>query len=140
MIESTESTYRALILNVMVAMMQVDGNIDEQEIEQICDIYEEIIGFRLELSIREKLINSAVATQQEVLDLVRTYGGRLDAESRKLVIRAGLYVLEADSRTDPRERRFLTDVGHALGMTGEELADGLEAAREEGGTRFWRKP
>ena len=135
---SAETTYRALIVNVMVAMMKVDGDIDDLEVEQICDICEEIVGFRLEVAVRERLIDSVVATREEVLDLVRTHGSSLDAVSRTLVIRAGLYVLEADARTDRRELQFLTDVGQALGMTREQVTEVLVAAREEGQTKFWR--
>jgi tellurite resistance protein len=136
MAKTVETTYRALILRVMVTMMQSDGRIDDQEFEQICDIYEEIIGFRLPSTTRKTLINSAVSTRKEVLHLLRTYGHRLRASHREKIIRAGLYVLEADARTDPREREFLMQVGLALGLDWAATNAIVDAARAEGGTRF----
>ena len=129
MTKSAETTYRALIVNVMVAMMEVDGDIDEREIDMIGDICEEIVGFKLDAAIREKLINSTVVTRREVLDLVRRHGGRLEAERREHVLRAGLYVLEADARTAPEEQWFLTEVGLAFGMTHEEIEEILRPGR-----------
>ena len=112
--------------------------VDDDEFEQICDTYEEIVGFRLEASTRAVLLDSAVVSRRDVLELVETHGGQIDDEGRRLVIRAGNYVLEADARSHWIERRFLMDVGLALGMTGAEVNEILEAARLEGGTDFRR--
>ena len=120
-VKSAETTYRALLLNVMVAMMEVDRSVDKNEVERIGDIYEEIVGFRLETAVRERLIGSLVVPRREVLEMVRKYGPSLDAEQRKLVIRGALRVLEADDRVTPHENWLLNKVALAFGMTTDEL-------------------
>ena len=131
-VKSAETTYRAILLNVMVAMMEVDRSIDEHEVEQIGDIYEEIVGFRLETEVRERLIGSLTTPRREVLDMVRKYGPSLDTEQRKLVIRGALYVLKADGKVAPYENWFLSKVGLAFGMTNDELEAILHEAEADG--------
>jgi len=124
-----ETTCRALILNVMVCMMEVDGVIDEREIKRIGDVYEEIVGFRLKEAVRERLIGSVMVSRAELLDQLKARACLLDDGRRRQILRAGLLVLQADMRADPRERRFLRDVGSALGMTREQIDTALESGQ-----------
>ena len=105
--------------------MEVDGVISEREVDRIGEVYEGIVGFRLEPSVRDKLIDTVILKQDEVLDLIRVRADLLDNERRKLVPRAGLMVLQADLRARHREWRFLRDVGAALGMTKSEIDEAL---------------
>ncbi len=121
MLKNVETTCRALILNVMVCMMEVDGVVDEREIDRICEICEGIVGFQLKDTVMERLIGSVVVSRAELLDQLKTGAGILDDGRRRQVLSAGLLVLEADLRSDPREMRFLRDVGLALGMADEAI-------------------
>jgi hypothetical protein len=105
----------------MVAMMECDSALDPREIGLIGDIYEEIVGFRLEASVRSKLIGSVSTSQEEVLELLESRRQLLDADHRRRVLRGGLRVLQADNRMHPREWRLLRDVGLALGFTDDEI-------------------
>lgn len=116
-----ESTYRALMVHVMVAMMEVDGVIDTREANRIGDIYEQVVGFRLDESIRSKLLGSVSASREDVLGLLETRRSLLDREHKCRLVRAGLRVLQADDRMHPREWRFLRDVGLALGLSDDEI-------------------
>jgi len=138
MADVSEPIYRALILRVMVAMMKVDDNVEEHEVEKIGDIFEDVVGFRLEEPLRDRLIGSIGTSRNQVLQLIRRHREELDPAQRELILRAGYYIEEADLRILQREETFLIDIGLALGYTGDEIVDILEAMRKEGGTRFWR--
>jgi len=120
MSESTEATYHALILNVMVAMMKADGDVDAREVAQICDLCDEVVGYRLGDAFKERAINAVRFSRSEVLELVRKYEGRLDEREHRSILDAGLRVLRADKRMDPREKRFLADVRSALRLETDE--------------------
>lgn len=118
---TAESTYRALLLDVMVAMMEEDGVMDDREVEIIGDVYEEIVGFRLENSVRRKLIGSVAESRYEILMLLQSRAAILNDSHRRSILRAAMRVLRVDGSADPKEWQFLRDVGLALGMTEEEI-------------------
>lgn len=134
-----EAIYRSLMLKVMVVMMETDRQILQDEIVLICDIYEEMIGFRLPDRILENEINAARATERDAFDLVRAYAPRLNAEGCEKVLRAAYHIATADGAMVDRERDFLTSLGVAMGMSLKQIDDILDAARREGWTDF-RKP
>lgn len=133
-----DAIYRELMLKVMVVMMETDGRIYNDEVLRICDIYEEIIGFRLPDRILEDEINAARSTERDVFDLVRGYAGRINAQSREKVLRAAYHVAVADESFGGREKDFLTSLGVAMGMNLKQVDDVLEAVKREGHTDFGR--
>lgn len=133
-----EAIYRELMLKVMVVMMEADGRIYNDEVLRICDIYEEIIGYRLPDRILEDEINAARSTERDAFDLVRSYAGRINEQGREKVLRAAYHVATADEAFTPKERDFLTSLGVAMGMSLQDIDDVLEKVKREGHTDFGR--
>lgn len=121
-----ETTYRALLLYVMVVMMEEDGVLEDREVSLIGDIYEDLVGFRLERRVREKLIGSVHETRRQVLEQLRRRVSLLDREQRESIFEGALRVLRVDGVAKSREYRFLRDVGEAVGMSEAEIAAHLD--------------
>ena len=134
--EQFAAVYRAVMLKVMVAMAEADGEIHPNEIKRICSIYEEIAGFALPDEILEDVVNDARTSQEEVLEIVASYAGRVNDKGRELVIRAAFHILAADGDVRKEEIDFLSKVGGALGLTSREANRILEAVQSEGKTDF----
>lgn len=134
-----DAIYRELMLKVMVVMMESDSRIFNDEVLRICEIYEEIIGFRLPDRILEEEINAARSTERDVFDLVRSYAGRLNNQSREKVLRGAYHVAESDGKIGDKEQAFFMSLGVAMGMTLGQIDEVLEAVRREGRTDFRRR-
>lgn len=131
-----EAIYRELMLKVMVVMMETDGRIFNDEVMRICEIYEEMIGFRLPDRILEDEINAARSTERDIFDLVKGYATRINDQGREKVLRAAYHVAESDGNIGDREQAFLMSLGVAMGMTLKQIDDIREAVAREGGTDF----
>lgn len=118
-----ETTYRALLLNVMVVMMEEDGILEHHEVALIGDVFEDLVGFRLSQKTRSRLIGTVQETPQEVLEQLRTRASLLSQAQRESIFDGALRVLRADGIATSREYRFLRDVGLALGMADTEIDD-----------------
>lgn len=127
MTKSVESTYRALLFHVVVAMMRLDGRSDGRERKSVGDIYEEAVGFRLDEKLRHRLLTSDTPRASEVVDEISSRAHLLDASQRLSIFRCGLRVLRADGRAHSKELRFLIEIGLALGMSEAEIEDEINA-------------
>lgn len=128
--------YRSVMLKVMVVMMETDGRIFQEEIERICDIYEEMVGYRLPDRMLEDEINAARSTERDVFDLVEAHAGRLNDSGREKVLRAAFHVADADGSIVHKEQDFFMSLGVALGMTLKEIDTVRDAVKREGSTDF----
>ncbi len=131
-----QAIHRELMLKVMVVMMETDGRIFNEEVMRICEIYEEMIGFRLPDRILEDEINAARSTERDVFDLVKGYASRINDQGREKVLRAAYHVAESDGRIGDREQAFLMSLGVAMGMTLKQIDDVRERVEREGKTDF----
>ena len=116
-----ETTYRALLLNVMVVMMEEDGILEDREVGLIGDVFEDLVGFRLDARIRKRLVGAVKENRREVLEQVRTRASLLTEQQRESIFDAALRVLRIDGVAKSREYRFLRDVGLAIGMSDAEI-------------------
>ncbi|HUF09170.1 MAG TPA: TerB family tellurite resistance protein, partial [Rhodothermales bacterium] len=110
------------------------------EVLRICEIYEEIIGYRLPDRILEEEINAARSTERDVFDLVRAYSGRINDQGREKVLRAAYHVAESDGNIGDMEQAFFMSLGIAMGMTLRQIDEVLQAVGREGRTDFRRRP
>ncbi|HEX9660416.1 MAG TPA: TerB family tellurite resistance protein [Rhodothermales bacterium] len=134
-----DAIHRELMLKVMVMMMETNNRIFNDEVLRICEIYEEIIGYRLPDRILEEEINAARSTERDVFDLVRAYSGRINDQGREKVLRAAYHVAESDGKIGDREQAFFMSLGVAMGMTLRQIDEVLEAVRRERRTDFRRR-
>lgn len=134
-----EAIYRSLMLKVMVVMMETDDRIFNEEVMRICEIYEEIIGYRLPDRILEDEINAARSTEREVFDLVRAYADRMNEQGRIRVLRAAYHIAETDGKIAYKEQDFFMSLGVALGLTLKEIDAVREAVVREGRTDFRKR-
>jgi hypothetical protein len=121
MVPNIETTYRALLLNVMVVMMEEDGVLEHHEVSLIGDVFEDLVGFRLSPKIRSRLIGSVKETRRQVLEQLKARASLLSEAQRESIFDGALQMLRADQIATSREYRFLRDIGLALGMADAEI-------------------
>ncbi|HEY5564843.1 MAG TPA: TerB family tellurite resistance protein, partial [Rhodothermia bacterium] len=134
-----DAIYRELMLRVMVMIMETDNRIFNEEVLRICEIYEEIIGYRLPDRILEDEINAARSTERDVFDLVRGYAGRINDQGKEKVLRAAYHVAESDGDIGDKEQAFFMSLGVAMDMSLQQIDQVLAAVMRGGRTDFRRR-
>lgn len=122
-----EAGYRRAIKRVMIGMMAADGNVAEEEVRTIRDIYGQLTGRSLEESeIRAAARDVGVGDGLES-DL-RDLGPMLNDQGKEMVIQAAFMVAASDGEIHDSERELIVRLGTALGMSEAHMKGALESA------------
>ncbi len=101
----------------MIHMMLADGDIRDNEVDVIRDIYIRIAKAEIShedlLSEAEELKHHGIGLNQDLVEL----SGRLNAIGKEHVIKAALSVAAADGEFQEEEKRLIADIATRLGMT-----------------------
>ncbi len=124
--EAFDDFYETL-LNVMILVMLVDGQIEEAERDAIRHLFEKIVGIELAQTDLDAEISRAVARGPDGLMFdIAAQRNTLDQERRIMFFRAAVLVAYADSTIVEQEMNALKTIAKALGITDEELRTTVE--------------
>jgi tellurite resistance protein len=127
-----EAEYARGMKRVMVLMMMVDGDIDDDEISAVRDLYGRVCGGQLsEADVRAE-IDAATADGRGVSDFIGSMAGTLNDNGKELVIKAAYAVAAADGVFADEEMELLAEIGQAL-LLSKAHYRGLLAELGEGG-------
>jgi uncharacterized tellurite resistance protein B-like protein len=116
-----ERKVHAHLLQLLVQMTAVDGNIDDEEVEMVGSIYRRLTGNDIpidEFRLQASAMGKSRTTWLEDLSL---FSPELSQAGKTYFIRAGLEVAMADGRLAPAERDFLIQVGTAMRISAVDL-------------------
>ena len=112
-----EAEYVRAMKRVMVLMMMVDGDIDDEEIRVIRDLYVELGGAPLtEAQVRAE-IGAASSDGLGVGDFLGGMAGTLNDNGKEMVVKAAFAVAAADGVFAEEEMALLGEISQALLMT-----------------------
>ena len=113
------STYYSAILRVMVVMMMIDGQIDDDEIAVLQDIFRELTNHSLRLQeIRDSIEEANIETTSEYLQAL---GPSLSAEHKEQIIRAALMIALADGEVRDVEQGYIAEIAFDLGVSRQQV-------------------
>ncbi len=120
--ERVEMAFHAALKSTMLEIMLADGTIDEGEVQIIMGMLREFSTQEASEAELRAEIETAEAQTSIIMRRLRELGPQLNDKGRETIIQAGLRVATADGTFDTKERKLLSEIGQALGMTDAHLA------------------
>ena len=117
---------------IMAKMVLADGEIDDNEIETMRDVYGRITGAIVEREVILKLIESARDEPASAESIASDFGTRLNSEGQELVMKAILLIALSDGDFAKEEQDMANSIGKALGMSSAHMK-GIFAELTEAG-------
>lgn len=130
-----EALFFTAVKQIMIGVLLADGHIDDQEVRELQDRYEEITGVEIpEDELREEI--AAIADSgASTTELAAKLSSGLNDKGREMTLRAAYAIAAADGVIDPSEEQMLHEIGDALGLSSAHF-NGIiqEAAAHATGT------
>lgn len=121
-----ESTYGKteirLLVEAMGAMAAADGKIADQEITTVAEVYERMLGTRIDTSDVREILNG-IDEDFNIAGRLAAARAQLSPHMRRLIINCCYLVMMSDLVEAPAEKDRLHEIGRALGLTGEQVDD-----------------
>lgn len=112
-----EAMFMIAMKQVMIAMLLADGVIDDNEVIELQNIFEELAGVEVtEEDLREEI---AVIQQQgsNAIELISRMSGGLNDNGKEKVIAAAYRIAVADGHFDDTEKALMKQLADAMDVT-----------------------
>lgn len=109
--------YHKAIRHIMIAMMAIDGDVDQGEVETIRDVYLELTGKAvLESQIRDE-VSEASSQRPQLIEYLQHIAPQLNEHGKEKVVRAAYAVALADHEIVAAERGFMDEIARAINIS-----------------------
>jgi uncharacterized tellurite resistance protein B-like protein len=119
---TADADYLKGIRRVAIQMMAVDGEIADEEVNAIQEMYQQVTGHDLDdASIRREAERYSEGTVDELADWLTKLGQGMSDKGKELILKTAFWVVAADSEFDESEASFIYRVGGALGVSAADV-------------------
>jgi len=116
-----QAMFMIAMKQVMIGMLLADGVIDDSEVTELQNIFEELAGVEVtEQDLREE-IEVIQREGSSCLEMMASVGPQLNDSGKEKVIKAAYRIAMADGVFDETESEFLSDLSVALDITPAHL-------------------
>lgn len=126
-----EAEFHRAVKRVMVQMMLADGEVDEEEIEAIRNIYGQLTNAEISADEVRVAISQVRRDRQDISTSLARCAGYLNDNGKEMVVKAAFLVAAADGEFHEEEKALLAEVGQSLGMTAAHFNGVINSMREE---------
>ncbi len=117
-----DADYLKGIRRVAIQMMAVDGEIADDEVTAIQEMYLQVTGHDLDdASIRREAERVSDASIDELADFLGGLSEGMSAKGKELILKTAFWVIAADAEFDETEASFIYRVGGALGVSAADV-------------------
>lgn len=119
--QNFEALFMVAMKQVMIAMLLADGVIDDAEVKELQETFQDLAGVEVtEQDLREEI---AVIQQQgsNAIEMVAEFGPGLNEKGKEMVITAAYQIAMADGRIDPTEQQLMEDLAEKMEITPAHL-------------------
>lgn len=116
-----EAMFMIAMKQIMIAMLLADGVIDDAEVKELQEIFEQLAGVEVtEQDLREEI---AVIQKEgsSALDMMTAIAPSLNDSGKEKVIKAAYRIAMADGEFDDTESELLSDISAALDISQAHL-------------------
>lgn len=119
---TADADYLKGIRRVAIQMMAVDGEIADEEVAAIQEMYQQVTGHDLDdASIRREAERYSAETVDELADWLTQLAQGMNEKGKELILKTAFWVVAADSQFDESEATFIYRVGGALGVSAADV-------------------
>ncbi|MCE7993599.1 MAG: zinc-ribbon domain-containing protein [Roseivirga sp.] len=115
--EEFMAVYEQAIKHSMVLIMLADGEIDENEMNQVLAIFNKFGNKEIDLAELSDYVKQVEQEKEDVTTYLKKVAGYLNEHGKETVIKCGLSVAAADGHVDDSELEMIIEMGKALDMT-----------------------
>ena len=126
-----EAEFHRAVKRVMVNMMLADGEVRDDEVEMIRNIYAQLTGNEISEQDVQLEIGQARAAGASVAGSLEPIAGNLNDHGKEIVVKAAFMIAAADGEFHDREKALLAQIGQSLGMTAAHLKGVIRSMLEE---------
>lgn len=101
---------------VLLFMMMADGEVDEAEIVEITEVYQEICGKALDPEVIRAEATLLAHDDRTVAGTIDRVDSMLNDEGRKIILRGAAMVAFSDQDFDATEEALLFEIAEAMGL------------------------
>lgn len=111
------AVYEQAIKHSMVLIMLADGEIDENEMNEVLEIFNKFGNNKIDLAELSDYVKQVEQEKEDVTTYLKKVAGYLNEHGKETVIKCGLSVAAADGNIDDSELKMIIEMGKALDMT-----------------------
>lgn len=115
--EEFMAVYEQAIKHSMVLIMLADGEIDENEMNQVLAIFNKFGNKEIDLAELAEYVKQVEREKEDVTTYLKKVAGYLNEHGKETVIKCGLSVAAADGNIDDSEMKMIIEMGKALDMS-----------------------
>jgi len=120
--ESADADYLKGIRRVAIQMMTADGEIEEEEVSAIQEMYRQVTGQSLDdASIRQEAERVSDRSVDELMEFLSELSQGMSPHGKELILKTAFWVTGADSEFEEPEAAFIYRVGGALGVSAADV-------------------
>jgi uncharacterized tellurite resistance protein B-like protein len=117
------------MVKAMAAVAYADGNVDEDEIKRMGQIYNKVTGNHVESSAIKAGIQVALESKQPIETALSQIAGELEPTDKANIIHAGALIALANNVFDDSEASTLRKAADAMGVGPESFKRIIERAK-----------
>ena len=119
--QNFEALFMVAMKQVMIAMLLADGVIDDSEVLELQETFQDVAGVEVtEQDLREEI---AVIQQQgsNAIEMVAEFGPGLNEKGKEMVLTAAYQIAMADGVIDPSEQQLMEQLAGKMEITKAHL-------------------
>lgn len=117
------------MVKAMAAVAYADGNVDEDEIKRMGQIYNKVTGNHVESSAIKSGIQVALDSKEPIESVLSKVSDQLEPTDKANIIHAGALIALANQVFDDSEASTLRKAANAMGVGPESFARIIERAK-----------
>ena len=119
--KKVEALFMTAVKQIMIGVCLADGEIDDEEVKKIQEIYQELTGAVIsETDLREEII-AFRGTGMDLLAMAQSLAPQLNDKGKETAIRSAYLIAAADGHVDEQEMDLIQRLGFSFGMTPAHL-------------------
>ncbi len=130
--QKTEALFMTAVKQIMIHVCLADGSIDDEEVSQIQNIYEQLTGARIgESDLREE-ITTISQDSNTLYGLIDHLNGQLNDTGKETAIRSAYLIAAADGNVDQSELEMIQRIAHRMSISPTHLNGILASVQQQG--------
>lgn len=120
-----------LMVKAMAAVAYADGNVDQDEIKRMGQIYHKVTGSHVESSAITAGINAALESKAPIEQVLMDQAAKLEPTDKANIIHAGALIALANDVFDDSEESTLWKASQAMGVGPDSFKRIIERAKDQ---------
>lgn len=121
--EELAAEFAEAVQLAMIEVMVADGEVDEEEVRTVTEVYREMTGVELSADVIRAKATLAQSRGKDLNAELAELAPHLSDEGKATALRAAVKVAVADGEFEAAEQAVLSGVAEALGMTPEQMRE-----------------